>query len=186
MKKFIFFIALAMTFVYAGNNAQIEKKLNMIIERMNKMQKQLDSKDKEIKTLKQEVKKQKEETKKEFIVNSCDKIKVANLDYIYHGGVIPYYVITFTIKNKYPYTIKRFAGKLLLKDKDDITMLTEYIESKKVLKKDGTIQIKRNHMINSDLESTLKDENPTNVQTLFKPSSIEFTNGKTVKCGGIF
>ncbi len=188
MKKFIIFVILLSSFAFSANNSEIEKKLNMIIERMNKMQKQLDSKDKEIKKLKQEVKKQKVETKKEFLVNSCDKIKVIDFDYTYNknGGIMPYYVLKITLKNKYPYAIKRFAGKLLLKDQEDTTMLTEYIESKQTLSKDGTITIKKNHIINSQLESTMKTVSPLNIKAIFSPSAILFSNGRKAQCGGLF
>ena len=188
MKKVIFLLFILSSFAFSASNSEIEKKLNMIIDRMNKMQKQLDSKDKEIKRLKSEVKKQKTETKKEFTINSCDNIKVVDFDYTYNGnsGIMPYYVLTITLKNNYPYAIKKFAGKLLLKDQSNVTMLTEYIESKQNIGKNQTITIKKNHMINSQLESTMKTEPPSNIKTLFSPSVILFENGQKAKCGGLF
>ena len=188
MKKLIVLMFILSSFAFSANNNDIEQKLNMIIERMNKMQKQLDSKDQEIKKLKQEVKKQKVETKKEFLVNSCDKIKVINFNYIYHenGGIVPYYTLVITLKNTYPYAIKKFAGKLLLKDQSDTTMLTEYIESSKTFLKNGNITIKKNHMINSQLESSMKSESPSNIKAIFSPSAILFSNGKKAQCGGLF
>ncbi len=187
MKKLLI-LALAFSISFATTNAQINQKLNLILDKMNKMEKQLNSKDQEIQKLRHEVKQQKIETKKEFLVNSCDKIKVTQIKYNYNanGGIIPYYTIKLSLQNKYPYAIRNFAGKLLLKDKDDTTILTEYIQSNKSLNKNQTIQIKKNHPINSQLENSLKEINPANIKAIFTPSNIVFTNGKQVKCGGIF
>lgn len=99
---------------------------------------------------------------------------------------MPYYTLVITLKNKYPYAIKKFAGKLLLKDQEDTTMLTEYLESDKTLSKNGSITIKKNHIINSQLESTMKTEPPSNIKAIFSPSAIIFANGQKAKCGGLF
>ena len=187
MKKLLL-LAFSALLLFGASTQDIEKKLNYLIQRMNKMEKQLNSKDREIKQLKQEVKKQKIETKKEFMVNSCDKIKVKDFSYIYDSTLLPYYDLTFSLQNDYPYDIAQVSGKLYVKDiSDDIKIFTQIVDKKVIIKKSGgkaTIQAR--HPVSGQLDKVLKDEPSNNIKVIFSPSTITFTNGKKVSCGGIF
>ncbi len=187
MKRFILLIVATSMLLFASdNNAEINKKLDYIIQRMNQMQKQLNNKDKEIKSLKQEVKQQKKETAKKFILNSCDKISVKDFHYSYDGQLLPYYELTFTIQNDYPYDISSISGKLTVKDKDGSTILVDFITRDKLIAKGSTITIQKRHPIVGQIEKLLKDENPSTLKVSFAPTNITFTNGQHAKCGGLF
>jgi len=185
MKKLFISLLLPSVLLFSATNSEIEKKLDMIIERMNKMQKQLNSKDVEIKKLKKEVKKQNIETKKEFMIKSCDKLKVTNFNYKYHNNVIEFYDLSYNITNNYPYTITKFMGRLTIKDSDDTVILTDFLEKKQTFKKNQTIHISKTHPLYGELDKELKNENPSNINVTFSPTAIKFSNGKTINCGGL-
>jgi len=187
MKKLITILLISSIGAFSASNSEIEKKLNFLIKKMNQMEKKLNSKDKEIETLKKEVKKQKVETKKRFTTQSCTNIKVSNLNFTYHKEVIPYYNLSYTLTNKYPYTIKKIAGKVKIKDNDGVTVMTDYIAKENVnLPKNGTLNIKKVHTVESELEKTMNEETPATLKLTFIPTQIIFTNGEQVSCGGIF
>ncbi len=185
MKKIAIFLLIPI-FIFAATNSEIEKKLNYLIERMNKMEKLLNSKDKEIKNLKKEVKKQKVETTRKFILSGCDKIGVKNFRYVYNNLILPYYDLSFTIVNNYPYSIASFAGKLTIKDKDGSTILTDFISKDIVIKPKATLHIQKRHSIIGEIEKILKDEKIEDLKVTFTPTKINFTNGQKAKCGGLF
>ena len=187
MKKILVLLVLSSLLVFADtSNSEINKKLDFILKRMNKMEKQLKSKDVEIESLKKEVKKQKVETTKKFILSGCDKIGVKNFRYVYNDIVLPYYDLSFSVVNNYPYDIASFAGKLTVKDKDGSTILSDFISKNKVIKPKGTLQIQKRHSIIGEIEKILKDEKIEDLKVTFAPIKINFTNGQKAKCGGLF
>jgi len=184
MKKVLAILLAGSILAFGATNNDIEKKLDFLIKKMNKMEKKLDSKDKEIQTLKSEVKKQKVETKKQFTISNCTNIKVKNFNYIYHKEVLPYYILSFTLVNKYPYAIKEISGKIIAKDSDGVTMLTDFVSKDATIQPNGTINIKKYHTIEGDLEKTMAQESPQNIAVTFSPITITFQNGEHAKCGG--
>ncbi len=187
MKRLITILIISSIGAFSASNSDIEKKLDFLINKMNQMERKLNAKDKEIETLKKEVKKQNVETKKRFTTQSCTNIKTANFDYNYHKEVIPYFNLSYTLINKYPYTIKKIAGKLKVKDSDGVTIMTDYIAKDNVnIPKNGQLTIKKVHTVESDLEKTMSEETPSTLTTTFTPTQIIFTNGEQVSCGGIF
>ena len=192
MKK-LAILFLGATLLFATSNNEINQKLNLILQKMQQLEKKVDSKDNEINNLKKELKEQKKaikaqkvQTKKEFMINDCSKIKVSNLHYNYVDGFIPYMEVDYTLTNTYPFSISKLSGKLYIKDKDGTTMMTDFINKDVNLNKGASITIHHRHTTLGQLEKSLKDENPNNVKASFTPITIVFTNGKQVKCGGIF
>ena len=185
MRKILLLVFSALL-LFGASNQDIEKKLDYLMQRMNKMEKQLNSKDQEIKELKQEVKKQKIETKKEFMVNSCDKIEIENFTYKYDDTLLPYYDLTYTLTNTYPYDITYISGKINVQDiEDDIKIFTDFANKKIFIGKNGgKVVIHKKHSITGELDKVLKDESANNIKVTFSPSNITFKNGKKISCGG--
>jgi len=182
MKKLIFLI-LSISIVFASTNEDINKKLDLLINKINELEKKVDSKDKEIEKLKKELKKQEITTKNELAIKSCDKIKVVSLKYVYEDdGLMPYYNLTIVLKNNYPKDIKFIKGSLFAEDKDRVKILQDYISRDVNFKKNSTIVIKKTHLINNDLEKYLKDEDPKDLYIYFSPTRIEFKDGKVLEC----
>ncbi|WP_456470317.1 hypothetical protein [Caminibacter sp.] len=180
------------SFLFAGSSTDdINKKLDLLLQKIEQLEKKVDKKDTEIEQLKKELKKQqtemkkqKEETKKEFAIKSCKGIKVVSLEYTYHDEVIPYYDLTVTLKNTYPQEVVLIRGSLFAEDKDGVKILHDYISRKVDLKPGEEIVIRKKHLLNSELEEYLKDEKPENLKLYFEPSRVEFKNGHRVECGG--
>jgi len=103
--KRLLFLAVGATILFASND-DINKKLDLLLQKIEQLEKKIDSKDEEIKKLKKEIKQNKQEVEKQvktqLAIKSCKKIKVVNLKYEYHDEVIPYYDIEVTLKNEYP------------------------------------------------------------------------------------
>jgi len=192
MKKLVAFL-LGATLLFGANDNEINQKLNLILQKMQQLENKVNSRDKEIENLKKEVKeqkvaikKQKAQTKKEFMINDCSKIKVSNFHYTYVDGFIPYIEVSYTLTNTYPFTISKLAGKLYIKSQDGSTMMTDFISRDINLPKGASIKVSHRHTTLSQLEKSLKDENPATVKTSFSPVTIVFSNGKQAKCGGLF
>ena len=192
MKKLVLFI-LGVTLLFAANDNEINQKLNLILQKMQQLEKKVNSKDKEIENLKKElnkqkvaIKKQKAQTKKEFMINDCSKIKVSNFHYSYVDSFIPYIEVSYTLTNTYPFAISKLAGKLYIKSNDGSTMMTDFISRDVKLAQGASITVKHRHTTLSQLEKSLKDEDPTTVKTSFSPATIVFSDGKQAKCGGLF
>ena len=192
MKKLVLFIVGA-ALLFGANDNEINQKLNLILQKMQQLEKKVDSKDKEIENLKKElnkqkiaIKKQKAQTKKEFMINDCSKIKVSNFHYSYVDSFIPYIEVSYTLTNTYPFTISKLAGKLYIKASDGSTMMTDFISRDIKLPKGASITVHHRHTTLSQLEKSLKDENPATVKTSFSPATIVFSDGKQAKCGGLF
>ena len=181
MKKLIFLI-LSISMIFAASNEDINKKLDLLINKINELEKKVDLKDKEIKKLKKELKKQEITTQNEFAIKSCDKIKVVSLKYVYEDDFMPYYKLTIVLKNNYPKDIKFIRGSLFAEDKDRVKILQDYISRDVNFKKNSTIVIKKTHMIDNDLEKYLKDEDPEELYIYFSPTRIEFKDGKVLEC----
>jgi len=164
--------------IFAASNEDINKKLDLLINKINELEKKVDSKDKEIEKLKKELKKQETLTKNEFAIKSCDKIKVVSLKYKYENDFMPYYKLTIVLKNNYPKDIKF----MFVEDKDRVKILQDYISRDVDFKKNSTIVIKKTHMIGNDLENYLKDEDPKELYIYFSPTRIEFKDGKVLEC----
>ena len=192
MKKLAIFI-LGTTLLFAVNDSEINQKLNLILEKMQQLEKKVNLKDEEIENLKKElkkqkvaIKKQKEQTKKEFTINDCSKIKVSNFHYSYVDNFIPYIEVSYTLTNTYPFTISKVAGKLYIKSSDGSTMMTDFISRGVNLPQGASITVQHRHTTLSQLEKSLKDENPATIKTSFSPATIVFSDGKQAKCGGLF
>jgi len=181
MKRLLSILTIS-TLIYASNTNEINAKLDLILNKINMLEKKLNEKDKEIKKLKQEIKKQEASTKKEFAIKSCNKLKITKFSYKYNDNVLPYYNLSFTLKNQYPYTISKITGNVYFDDKDGTTLLKHYVEKKLNLKPNESINISAEHMITSDIEKELKDENPNNLNVYFSPTKIIFKNGKKLEC----
>jgi len=181
MKKLLLLVV-SVAVLFANSNDELNKKLDTLLKRMNKMEQKLNIKDREIEKLKTEVHQQGREVKETKIVNNCKNIKVLNFSYDYNGAVIETYSLRYTLKNLYPYGITRISGKLYIKDRDETTILTDYISRKVDVSKDATINISKNHLIAGDLERTLKDEKVSDLIVTFVPAIINFSNGKQAKC----
>lgn len=190
MKK-ILTIFLLGVFLFAANESDIDKKLDLILQKLNYLEKQEAKKDAEIKQLKeqinQQIKKQlkKEQviTKKQLALQNCKNIKVVSFSYQYHDEVLPYYTFEITLKNNYPYTIKRINGNVYFDDKNDGTTFVKALIKRNVtIKPNGEVTIKREYMITSELEKELKDEKPSQLHVYFDPTKIEFQNGKRLEC----
>jgi len=189
MKKFLLAVGLG-SMLFAANSADIDKKLDLILQQIQQLKKEVKSKDKEIEQLKQqlnqqqqEIKKQEIKTKNEFAIKDCRKIKVVSLHYTYHGDVIPYYDLTFTIKNEYPKTIVYLNGNLYAEDQDGVKILKAYVDRKVTLKPGESITIHKKHTINGEIEKYLKDENPQNLRIYFVVTHARFSDGTELSCG---
>jgi len=187
MKKIIFLVMAVL--VFAANNDDVDKKLDLILQKMNQLEQKVNQKDKEIEILKKklqaqqkEITTQKETTQKEFAIKSCDKIKVISLKYKYNGDVIPYYDLHIVLKNTYPADIKFIRGSLFAEDKDRVKILQDYISRNVNFPKNSTLKIDKKHIIDNELENYLKDSNPKNLHIYFAPTRIEFKNGKVLEC----
>ncbi len=188
MKKLLS-ICLMGAVLFASNTDEINKKLDLLLQKITELEKKVDQKDAEIEKLKNEIKKQQiemkkqeEKTKREFAIKSCKKIKVTSLQYTYHNEVIPYYDLVFTLKNTYPETITFIRGSLYAEDKDGVKILQAYVNRKVNLKPGESVTIKLKHIIDSELEKYLKDEKPENLKVYFEPSRVEFANGYRLEC----
>jgi len=181
MKKILFFI-LTISVIFASSNDDISKKLDILIQKINELEKKVDLKDKEIEKLKKELKQQEKTTKKEFAIKSCNNIKVVKFKYVYHDNVLPYYDISVTLKNQYPYALKRVNGNIYFDDKDGTTFLKVYVNRKVNVKPNETFSVKTQYMISAEIEKELKNENPNNLHVYFNITKLEFANGKTLEC----
>ncbi len=190
MKKFLS-ICLAGAFLFAANanNDDINKKLDLLLQKIEQLEKKVDKKDQEIETLKkeiqqqqQEIKTQQQETKKQFAIKSCNKLKVISLRYKYHGEVIPYYDLDIKIKNTYPAEVTYIQGSLYAEDKDRVKILQDYIDRSVDMKPGEVIEIKKKHIISDEMEKYLKDEKPEDLKIYFEPSRVEFKNGQRLEC----
>ena len=189
MKKILLALGIG-SMLFAANDADINKKLDLILQQIQQLKQEVKAKDKEIENLKQqlnkqqqEIKKQEIKTKNEFAIKDCRKIKVLSLSYKYHGDVIPYYDLTYTIKNEYPKTIVYVNGNLYAEDKDGVKILKDYLDRKITLKPGESITIHKKHVINGDLEKYLKDENPQNLHLYFVVTHAKFADGTELSCG---
>lgn len=175
-------------------NTDINKKLDLIMKRLNRLEQKLQAKDQQISQLKRELKKQQqkqiEATKKfqqqiktEVALKNCHNIKVKDFSYTYYDDIIPYYTLQYTIVNNYPQPIKFLKGKVVVEDRDHVTLMNDFISREVTIgAKGGTTQITKSHYVNSELEKELNGENPKNLRTTFDIIKIEFANGKTLEC----
>jgi len=188
MKKIILSLGLGVL-LFGAQNSNINEKLNLILNKINQMEKQLNMKDTQIKKLKkelqiqqQEIKKQKTNTTKEFATKSCKNLKVVSFKYKYHWGVLPYYTITVTLKNVYPYTITYINGNIFFDDKDGTTLLKQFVKQFVTLKPGQSITLNFEHMITANIEKELKNENRNNLDVYFSPTVLKFKNSKQLEC----
>ena len=193
MKKIVVGM-LAGCFLFAASSDEINKKLDLLLQKIEQLEKKVDKKDAEIETLKKELQNQKKEitqkniavekeVKKQLAVKSCKKIKVVSLKYKFHDEVIPYYDLTMTLKNTYPKAVVKLTGNLFVEDKDGVKILQDYIDRKVNMPVNGEITIKKSHTLNSDLERYLATENPQNLKMYFEVIKAEFADGTNVECG---
>ncbi|WP_457561960.1 hypothetical protein [Caminibacter pacificus] len=189
MKKFL--AALGITsMLFAQNSADIDKKLDLILQQIQQLKQEVKAKDKEIEKLKKELKTQQKEiknqaqqTKQEFAVKSCDKIKVLSFNYKYNDVALPYYDLKITLQNNYPKTVVFLEGNLYVEDKDGTKIMKDYIERKITIQPSGKITIKKTHMLTDELEKYLKDENPKSIKVYFVVTKAKFKDGTWLKCG---
>lgn len=184
--KRLLFLAVGATILFASND-DVNKKLDLLLQKIEQLEKKIDSKDEEIKKLKKEIKQNQQEVEKQvktqLATKSCKKIKVVNLKYKYYDEVIPYYDIEVTLKNEYPKKIVYLSGNLYVEDKDKVKILQDYIKRDIDLPVNGEITIKKIHTLNSELEKYLKDEDPKNLKIYFEVIKAEFADGTNIECG---
>ena len=89
----------------------------------------------------------------------------------------------YSLKNEYPKKIVYLSGNLFVEDKDGVKILHDFIKRKVDLPVGGEITIKKTHQLNSDLEETLKNENPENLKIYFEVITAKFADGSKVECG---
>ena len=188
MKKIIFSLMTGVL-LFGAQNSDIDKKLDLILNKINQMEKKLDMKDAEIKQLKKEIQQQQKEikeqkinTKKAFATKSCKNLKVISFDYKYHYDVLPYYTITVTLKNVYPYTITYINGNIFFDDKDGTTLLKQFVKRDVNLKPGQKITLHFEHMITAELEKDLKNEKRSNLKVYFSPTELKFANSTPLEC----
>lgn len=198
MKKIISVLATVSVMFAANNNDELNKKLDLILQKMNELEKKVSQRDKEIENLKKElkqeqkkiqiqVKKQEEAQKKaienKLVLSSCKNIKVSNFSYKYHNDVIPYYILTYTLTNKYPKKIVHLRGDLIVEDKDEVKILQDYIDRNVDLAPGQSITIKKVHTVTNDMEKNLAGEKPENLKVIFEVIRADLADGGRVECG---
>jgi len=189
MKKVILAVLIG-SFLFASNSNDIDKKLDLILNKLNMLEKKVDQKDQEIKVLKKElnqqqkeIKQQSKQTKQSLAINNCKNLKVISYKYVYHNDILPYYNIVVTLKNNYPYTITEINGNIYFDDKKDgTTFLKVFINRKLTLKPQQTVTIKREYMVTSSLEKELQSEKPNDLNVYFSITKLMFKNGKNLEC----
>jgi len=188
MKKFLLILAL-ISFSFSASTNDIDKKLDLLLNKLDTLEKKLDQKDQEIEQLKQELKAQQKEikkqevtTKKEFAVKSCDNLKITDVKYEYHDNILPYLTFKVTLKNNYPYEITHIRGSIYFDDKDGTTFIKHFIDRKVDIKPGESIIISAQHMIITDIEKEIKDENSKNLKVYFSPTIVDFKNVPELKC----
>jgi hypothetical protein len=191
MKKLITFL-LASVFLLAADKVTlktIDYKLDLVLKKLNAIQKELKIKNEEIKKLQKQIKlqqkqiqKQAEATKVELAVKSCNKIKVVNLKHTYYPSIIPYYMLTVTLKNEYPYTITYLKGDLIVQDLQKTQILDAFVSKKVTLKPGESVTFTFKHVLNSPLEKYLQSATKKNSIMSFRPVYVQFKNGKDLEC----
>ena len=186
MKKLMLLFILG-AFLFAADTADVDKKLDLILQKLNYLEKKVDQKDAEIKNLKkelnQELQKQQVQTKQRLALQNCKNLKVVSFKYEYHNDVLPYYTLEVTLKNNYPYTVSKINGNIYFDDKKDgTTFLKALIKRNVTIKPQGEVTVKREYMVTTDLEKELKDEKPDELRVYFDPTVITFQNGKRMEC----
>ncbi|WP_457560829.1 hypothetical protein [Caminibacter sp.] len=189
MKKFLIPFLFAGV-LFAADNNDIDKKLDLILQQIQQLKQEVKQKDKEIEKLKKElnkqqveIKKQAQNTQKQFAIKNCDRLKVISYKYTYHSDVINYYTLEVTLKNDYPYAIKFIRGSLYFEDiPSHATLLQDYISRDVNLKPGESITIYKKHILTGPLEGELKDENKKDLKVYFEPSKIIFANGQRLEC----
>jgi len=193
MKKLLG-IGLGAVLLFAANSDDINKKLDLLLQKVEQLEKKVDQKDVEINKLKKQVQTQQkeitksnEEVKKQvstqLAVKSCKKIKVVSFKYKYHNDILPYYDIVMTLKNTYPKKIKYLSGNLFVEDKDKVKIFQDFIKRDVNLPVGGEITIKKSHMLNSEMEKYLKDEKPEDIHVYFEVIRADFADGTNIECG---
>jgi len=174
---------------FGASTDEIDKKLNLLLNKLDMLEKQINQKDKEIEQLKQELKIQQKEikhqevtTKKEFEVKSCDNLKVTNVKYQYHDNVLPYLTFRVSLKNNYPYEVTHIKGNIYFDDKDGTTFIKHFIDRKVDIKPGESIIISAESMIISDIGKEIKNENPKDLKVYFSPDVIDFKKAPELKC----
>jgi len=197
MKKLISILVMG-SVMFAASNSDIDKKLDLILQKMNELEKKVEQRDKEIEQLKKEIKqeqikikkqvqKQQEEQKKEIenqiVLNSCKNIKVKNFSYVYHDDVIPYYTLTYTLVNKYPKKIVHLRGDLIVEYKDGTKLLEDYVDRNVNLAPNQSITIKKVHTITSDMEKELAGTKLKDLKESFEVIRADLADGGKIECG---
>jgi len=190
MKK-ILTILIAVGLAFAStNNDEINKKLDLLLNKLDTLEKKLDEKDVEIKKLKQalqqqqkEIKKQEVKTKTQLALKNCDNLKVTNFEYKYHDDVLPYVTFKVTITNNYPYEITHISGNVYFDDKNDgTTFIKHYINRKVDIKPGESVTITGEHTALDEIEKMIKNENPSDLNVYFSPNAVDFQGAPTLKC----
>ncbi|MEO1958993.1 MAG: hypothetical protein ABGX23_05530 [Nautiliaceae bacterium] len=177
----LFILVFFAVFAFADDRIDlILKELNALKAEVKHQQQEIEKLKEALHLQKEVIKKQKIQTQKEFALKSCDKLKVVNFKSRYYDDIIPYYMIDFTLKNSYPLKVKKVVGSLFAEDSDGVKILQDYINRDVNLPPNGKIEIKKKHIVGNELEKYLKDEK--NPKVYFRPTTIEFENGKILEC----
>ncbi|MEO1941266.1 MAG: hypothetical protein ABGW77_00040 [Campylobacterales bacterium] len=171
----------------------VDRKLDLILQKLNRLEQQIQQKDRQIEELKRELEETRtqqktqqkllqKEVKKEVALRSCKSLKVEGFQYSYNGGPIPSYDIRYRLVNKYPKKVVAVKGKLYVEDRDRITLLTDYLDRRQEIPPNRSVEIEKEHTINSELEKELNGEDPKKLHVYFDPIKIEFQGGESLEC----
>jgi len=188
MKKFLILFVMSM-FLFASANDDINKKLDELIGVVMQLKKQNESQEARIKRLEEALKIQQAQNKKiekkiktVSSANQCRDIEVSNFTDSFTDGMIPYYDLSFDLKNPYSKEIVFIEGNLFAEDSDGVKILQDFVKRDVSIKPGEKTAIHKKHIINNDLEKYLKDENPENLRIYFKAIKIKFADGKILEC----
>lgn len=171
----------------------VDQKLDLILQKLNRLEQQIQQKDRQIEELKKELEETRhqqkaqqqllqKEVKKEVALRSCKSLKVEGFNYSYNDGAIPSYTLSYRLVNRYPKEVVAVKGKLYVEDRDRITLLTDYLDRQVDIPPNRSVQIEREHTINSELEKELNGEDPKKLHVYFDPIKIEFKGGESLEC----
>jgi hypothetical protein len=125
-----------------------------------------------------------ETTIKKSSLSSCNYIQIVKFDYIYHNGFFENYDLFYTIKNNYNKTISYLKANIVIKDKDDNTLIEDFIKRDITLSSQKTSILKTNYKIDSEvgLSSYLRTTPKKELLIQLRPIVVKFSDGEVIKC----
>jgi hypothetical protein len=178
MKKLLILLVSSLAFGLSLEDrvSQLEKEVKLLKEQISK----INSSQKELKTFKNNVQK---EIQKGVLL-TCQNLKLTDFKYRYNDGFYKTYDLFYTIKNNYKKEIKFIKAYITIKDKEDDTLIEDFIKRDVSLKPNKTVTIKTNYTIDFEagLSQYLKTTPLKNLDLIFKPSVIIFKDNTKIKC----